>query len=162
MQTLDAGILVCRNVKPEAFNALVNVAFAVQVEAFSDVPEVQLVYKAVPAIDDGVPTKPYRLFVADEEVLEQVVKMQLADITMAPAGIVLRSNMAQPALDELLMVVMFPSFLVPDELTEPVLYDPAAPVAVTVTVVWAGRSPHTARKSERRVNFLFMVIGLEN
>ena len=54
---------------PAAFKAFVLMALAVQALLFNVVPELQLVYNAVPAITEGSPTKPYKLFNAPDEVV---------------------------------------------------------------------------------------------
>lgn len=76
------------------------------------------------------------LLVAVDEVDVNVTKVTVAAVMVAPGGITLRSNCAQPrllgAVPPLLILVMLPSTFVPVELTAPDLNVPVEHVMFTV------------------------------
>lgn len=72
------------------------------------------------------------------ELLElYVVKFAVTAVTVDPAGMDDKSNLAHPLLPVDDKFTMLPSLLVPPDVTEPELKEPVVPVQVKVTVVCA-------------------------
>ena len=83
-----------------------------------------------------------------------------AEVMVTPAGILLRSNLAHPRLAPTLLfsVIMLPSFFVPALFTEPVLKEPADPLAAMDMVCPRSKSIELKNRKQQNKHNIYLLI----
>ena len=95
-----------RKFKPAALNDLVWVAFAIHADVLIAEPETQLANSTVPDMPAADPINPYKLFVTEDAVELNVVKLTSTEFKVELSGIKGKTNEAQPlVLGELILVI---------------------------------------------------------